>query len=83
MAVANVQTIINLSMDYFRRNNPVEQFLNSILTGINNLVTLRSKMKLLKYKYMLAQEQLNKMEHHIQTGSPYDIKGGGKINRAF
>lgn len=78
----NTQVILQLSAGYFQRNNPLETLLKSVVGAINNILTFNSKMKLLRYKFSLAQEQLHKMESHVQHTNPYDVRGG-KINRAY
>jgi hypothetical protein len=46
-----------------------------ITTGFHNLVTYNSKVKLLKYQYMLARQQINKLEGYIEEGNIHEIKG--------
>ncbi len=81
MAGTSPQVIWNLSKGFFKRNNPVDTMLKGMLESIHNLMTFNSKMKLLKYKFMLAQQQLNNMESHLDD-NPFEIKGN-RIDRAF
>lgn len=79
--MASPQLILELSKGFFHRNNPVRSVINSTYTTVYNMLTFKSKMKLLKYKFMLAQQQLQKMEEHIDAGNvePH----GYKIDRPF
>lgn len=79
--MANPQVVWHLSKDFFRRNNPVETLVSNITQKVNDLLTFNSKMKLLKYKFMLAQQQLNRMEENLNEATPY-VKGH-RIDRAY
>lgn len=73
--MASPQLIWQLSKDYFKRNNPVDVIVGSIAGGLNELVTFNSKMKLLKYKFMLARQQLDRMEASLNETNPYNVRG--------
>jgi hypothetical protein len=70
------------SQAFFSRNNPLDAIVKSITEGIDTLLNFNSKMKLIRYKFMLAQQQMNNMEHFVTEGSPYEVKGH-KIDRAY
>jgi hypothetical protein len=78
----NPQMIMNLSKDFFRRNNPVDAMVRTITETVLNIVTFNSKMKLLKYKFMLAQQQMQLMESNLHQGSQFNIKGV-KIDKIY
>ena len=80
--MANPQVVWHLSKDFFRRNNPIDVLVVKISQGIHDLLTFNSKMKLLKYKFMLAQQQLQAMEQNLNQSGPYDLKGH-RINKAY
>lgn len=79
--MANPQLILELSKGFFHRNNPIREAINGAYTAVYNMLTFKSKMKLLKYKFMLAQQQLDQMEEHLEAGNvePHGIK----IDRPF
>ncbi len=79
--MASPQVIWQLSKGFFQRNNPIEVMMRSTFESIHNLLTFQSKIKLLKYKFMLAQQQFNEMEGHV-SNNPYELRGD-KIDRAF
>jgi hypothetical protein len=79
--MATPQLIWQLSKGFFIRNNPAEVLLRSMFEFCHNFITFRSKMKLLHYKFMLAQQQLRAMEEHV-IDNPYEVKGV-KFDRPF
>ncbi len=79
--MASPQIIWQLSKGFFQRHNPLEIAMRSTFETIHNLLTFQSKIKLLKYKFMLAQQQLNEMEDHV-SNNPYEVRGD-KLDRAF
>ena len=82
VVTANPQMVLKLTKDFVKRNNPVEGILLGLLQTIYGLVTLRSRMRLLKYNYHLAQQKLNRMQDTLGDRSPYDVRGA-KMNRIY
>lgn len=80
--MASPQVYLTLAQSYFQRNKPVEILIMGIVQGIYNLVTLKSRMKLLKYRYMLEAQKLERIETTLNQFNPYEIKGT-KISRTF
>lgn len=80
--MASPQMYLSLAKNFFQRNNPVEVVVMGVVQTIYNLVTLQSRMKLLKYRYMLEAQKLERIETTLNQFNPYEIKGN-KMNRAF
>jgi len=80
--MSNPQMYINLAMNYFKRNNPVEAFAMQMIQTVYNLVTLRSRMKLLSYRKMLEVQKLERIEKTLNQFSPYEVQGN-KMNRIY
>jgi hypothetical protein len=80
--MASPQMYVALAKSFFQRNNPVETIAMNIVQGIYNLVTLHSRMKLLKYRYMLETQKLERIENTLSQFNPYEIKGN-KMNRTY
>lgn len=80
--MASPQTYITLAKGFFQRNNPVEALAISSIQAIYNLVTLNSRMKLLKYRYMLEAQKLERIETTLTQASVYDFTGS-KMNRTY
>jgi hypothetical protein len=80
--MADPQAFLRVSANFFKRNNPMQAFLVSMATTIENLATFMSKRKLLKYKFYLAQQHLAAIEHNLQEGNAQAIRGN-KIDRDY
>lgn len=81
--MASPQMYLSLAKNFFQRNNPVEVVIMSVVQSVYNLVTLRSRMKLLKYRYMLEAQKLERIETTLNQFNPYELSKGNKMNRAF
>ena len=79
--MASPQMILRLSSEFFKRNNPVDHMVKGTLETVNWVVTFQSKMKLMRYKFYLAQEQLSKMENNLEDSTPFAT--GRKLNRTY
>jgi hypothetical protein len=80
--MANPQMIWQFSVNFFKRNNPVDVLVGNFVYAVNELLTFSSKMKLLRYKFMLARQQLTRMEESLSQDSPYNIRGH-KIDKIY
>lgn len=80
--MASPQMYVALAKSFFQRNNPVEAIAMNIVQGVYNLITLHSRMKLLKYRYMLEAQKLERIENTLNQFSPYEVQGN-KMNRTY
>lgn len=80
--MASPQMYVALAKSFFQRNNPVEAVAMGIVQGIYNLITLHSRMKLLKYRYMLEAQKLERIESTLNQFNPYEVQGN-KMNRTY
>jgi hypothetical protein len=80
--MGNAQLYFSLAKGYFQRNNPVEILAMNIVQTIYNLITLNSRMKLLKYRSMLELKKLERIETTLNQFNPYEHKGN-KMDRTY
>lgn len=80
--MATAQMYITLAKNFFQRSNPIEALATSIIQGVYALVTLRSRLKLMKYRYMLEAQKLERIEKTLNEFNPYEFKGN-KVNRTY
>lgn len=80
--MASPQLYLTLAKNFFQRNNPVETVVMGLVQSVYNLVTLKSRMKLLKYRYMLETQKLERIENTLNQFNPYEMKGN-KMHRTF
>jgi hypothetical protein len=76
------QMYFSLAANFLRRNNPIEAMAMGLMTNIYNLITFQSRRKLLKYRYMLEMQKLERIEHTLNEFNPYDYRGS-KMNRNY
>ena len=53
-----------------------------LMTTIYNLITFQSRRKLLKYRFLLEMQKLERIEHTLNEFNPYDYRGN-KMNRNY
>lgn len=80
--MASPKTYIEFSINFFRRNNPVEAVTMGVIQTVYNLVTYNSRMKLLKYRFMLEQQKLARIENTLSSFNPYEHTGA-KMDRRY
>jgi hypothetical protein len=76
------QMYFSLVMGFFKRNNLLESFVMQVLQAIYNLVTLSSRLKILKYRFMLETQKLQRVEQTLSAFETMEIQGQ-KINRRY
>lgn len=77
----NAVAFMNLSKSFLAKNNPVMGFLNEVVQFCYYWSSFQKKLKLVRYKFLLARQQLVSMEAHINH-NPYEIKGN-KLDRIY
>lgn len=81
LANVNAVAMLNLSKSFLAKNNPLMGFLNEVVQFCYYWSTFHKKLKLVRYKFLLARQQLMNMEAHINH-NPYEIKGN-KLDRIY
>ena len=79
----NLQKILNFFgylMAYFRRNNPLQAFLNQIVAMIKDYLTMNRKLKMAKYRVNYQMYKLNQMEQLIAENNEHVFLRGNKLN---
>ncbi|WP_373531885.1 hypothetical protein [Vampirovibrio sp.] len=80
--MASPQLFLSLTKNFFQRNNPVETVVMGVVQSVYNLITFQSRMKLLKYRYMLEAQKLERIETTLNQFNPYEMRGN-KMSRTF
>jgi hypothetical protein len=60
----------------------VEAVIMNVVQTTYNLITLQSRMKLLKYRFMLERQKLERIETTLNQFNPYEVKGN-KMDRKW
>jgi len=80
--MADTALLLKASQEFSTPNNPLEVMFKAVTEAVDFVLNYNSKLKLIRYKFMLAQQQMNNMEHFVSEGSPYEVRGH-KIDKAY
>ncbi len=70
------------TVGFFQRNNPLETMIMNIVQSVYNLITYKSRLKLLTYRYMLETQKLERIETSLTSANVYELPGQ-KVNRKY
>ena len=71
---------LNFAQSFFRRNNPIKALVVSLLSSLKDMLTIRQKLKLAKYRVNYHQHQLHKMESLIAESNEHTFLKGKNLN---
>lgn len=81
--MADAQLILQLSKNFFKRNNPIEMVFKSIQDQLDYWLNYKSQQKLVKYRYALEQQKFKRIERSLQAGNPVGMMQGSKFNKRY
>jgi hypothetical protein len=61
---ANIKRLVNFlnfALSFFKRKNPFKELAVSIITSLKEMMTIRQKLKMAKYRVSYHRHQLHKM----------------------
>ena len=71
---------LNFARSFFKRNNPIKALIASLLSSLKDMLTIRQKLKLAKYRVNYHQHQLHKMESLIAESNEHTFLKGKNLN---
>ena len=71
---------MNFARSFFKRNNPFKALAVSILTSLKEMLTIRQKLKMAKYRVNYHKHQLYKMESLIAENNEHTFLKGKNLN---
>lgn len=71
---------INFARSFFKRKNPFKALLISLLTSLKEMLTIRQKLKMAKYRVNYHKHQLYKMENLIAESNEHTFLKGRNLN---
>ena len=71
---------MNFAQSFFRRKNPFKALLISLLTSLKEMLTIRQKLKMAKYRVNYHRHQLYKMENLIAESNEHTFLKGKNLN---
>ena len=78
--VKRLVNFLNFARSFFKRKNPFKALIVSLLTSLKEMLTIRQKLKMAKYRVNYHTHQLYKMESLIAESNEHTFLKGKKLN---
>ena len=72
---------LNFAQSFFRRKNPFKALMVSLLSALKDMLTIRQKLKMAKYRVNYHKHQLYKMESLIAESNEHTFLKGKNFNQ--
>jgi len=79
----NIQRLVNFlnfAQSFFIRKNPIKALISSLVTSLKEMLTIKQKLKMAKYRVNYHQHQLYKMESLIAESNEHTFLKGKNLN---
>ena len=71
---------MNFARSFFQRKNPIKALIESLITSLKEMLTIRQKLKMAKYRVNYHKHQLYKMENLIAESNEHTFLKGKNLN---
>ncbi len=78
--IKRLVNFLNFAQSFFVRKNPIKALIVSLLSSLKDMLTIRQKLKLAKYRVNYHQHQLHKMESLIAESNEHTFLKGKNLN---
>lgn len=75
-----IVNFLNFTQSFFRRKNPFKALLISLVSSLKDMLTIRQKLKMAKYRVNYHKHQLYKMESLIAESNEHTFLKGKNLN---
>lgn len=79
-SVKRLVNFMNFARSFFVRNNPFKALAISLLSSLKEMLTIRQKLKMAKYRVNYHKHQLYKMESLIAENNEHTFLKGRNLN---
>ncbi len=79
----NMKRLVNFlgfARSFFMRKNPFKALMLSLVSSLKEMLTIRQKLKMAKYRVNYHQHQLHKMESLIAESNEHTFLKGKNLN---
>ena len=79
----NIKRLVNyigFARAFFKRQNPFKALFESLLSALKDMLTIRQKLKMAKYRVNYHKHQLHKMESLIAESNEHTFLKGKNLN---
>jgi hypothetical protein len=78
--VKRLVNFLNFAANFFVRKNPIKALAETIITSLKDMLTIRQKLKIAKYRVNYHKHQLYKMESLIAESNEHTFLKGKNLN---
>ena len=78
--IKRLVNFLNFAQSFFIRKNPIRALIASIVTSLKEMLTIRQKLKMAKYRVNYHKHQLYKMESLIAESNEHTFLKGKNLN---
>ena len=71
---------MNFARSFFKRKNPFKALILSLVASLKDMLTIRQKLKMAKYRVTYHKHQLHKMESLIAESNEHTFLKGKNLN---
>ena len=79
-SIKRLVNFLNFAQSFFIRKNPFKALIESLLTSLKEMLTIRQKLKMAKYRVNYHKHQLYKMESLIAESNEHTFLKGKNLN---
>ena len=78
--IKRLVNFLNFARSFYKRKNPIKALIASLLSSLKDMLTIRQKLKMAKYRVSYHQHQLHKMESLIAESNEHTFLKGKNLN---
>ena len=78
--IKRLVNFLNFAQSFFKRKNPLKALAVSLLSSLKDMLTIRQKLKMAKYRVSYHQHQLHKMESLIAESNEHTFLKAKNLN---
>ena len=77
--IKRLVNFMNFARSFFKRKNPIKALIVSLLSSLKEMLTIRQKLKMAKYRVNYHKHQLYKMENLIAESNEHTFLKGKNL----
>ena len=78
--IKRLVNFLNFAQSFFIRKNPFKALAISLISSLKDMLTIRQKLKMAKYRVNYHKHQLHKMESLIAENNEHTFLRGRNLN---
>ena len=78
--IKRLVNFLNFARNFFKRRNPFKELAVSLISSLKDMMTIRQKLKMAKYRVSYHKHQLHKMESLIAESNEHTFLKAKNLN---